>query len=166
MYGAPTPDATLDPVALPSWLTVRLGVHKTAAAYVAALQRDLIRIDGFARQILEGMEIAPEERELELFLGTARDFGFRRDAPREHLFERAALLGYVPCPAEVGPAAIDHVRTSRREEPRIAMEPVAFAPDRLEVFHLTHFNCIVRLSTSSARGVSPDEVWAWCRRQS
>jgi hypothetical protein len=162
-------EPTLAPVVLKSWRTIRLGVYKTAEAYIAALEAKGFKIGTYARQILAKISIAQQEEDLELFLGSARDFGCTYSTARQKLFDRAALHGYYPCPAETGPAA----RLGYEDQPKgeyrvVAMEPITDSGDYLRLFVFKHDGHEVWLGTNYGRPDSewdPDDVWVWCRRK-
>lgn len=164
----PAPVA-LVPVTLPFWLSVRLGIHKTAESYIAALEAAGMKVGTYARQILPKVTFASKEEEIEIFLGSARDFGFTRNTARKAIFERAALHGYYPCPAEVGPAGrLQYTDQPHGEYRVLAMEPIAVADRLLKVFGFEHDDDGVWLDTSDGhpgRECGPDAVWAWCRRK-
>jgi len=155
-------------VVLPRWRTVQLGEHKTAEAYVAALEAKGVEIGKYARQMLAKMDISTAEYELELFLGSARDLGFTRKTSRQKIFERAAQHGYYPCPAEVGPAAFcQHEDRPRWKSRVVAMEPIATIGGSLEVFDLCRDDdgtpTLCARYGDINREYYQDYVWIWCR---
>ncbi len=161
--------ATFVPVTLASWFTVRLGIHKTAEAYIAELEAKRMKVGTYARQNLAKIPITSEESDIELFLGSARNFGFMRNTPRQIIFNRAAESGYYPCPAEVGPAArIQYANQPKGEYRTVAMEPIAVSDGNLKLFNLERGDVDVWLNTDrghSDYGWNPVRVWVWCRRK-
>lgn len=156
------------PVILPRWCRVRLGVYQTHERIFAALEEKGVRVGLYVRQVLSKVALSAEEEDVETFLGSGRDFGFRRKTARETIFERAALNGYHPFSPELCLAArlqhTDHVLGDYRV---MATTPIAHADGHLWVLYYlcndvgTEFNV---LDGRPDCEWDPDVVWAWCRK--
>lgn len=160
----------LAPVTLAPWRTVRLGVHKTVEAYVAALEASGVAIGTEARKMLARARIVGESRDLRLFLGSARDFAFTRNVQRRQLFDRAALHGYFPCPEEAGLVARgQYVNQPEGESLTFATEPFLDSKDRPSVLNLGTYGTVSCLNADHGRPGFEwllDDVWVWCRQES
>ena len=91
------------PREFPIWETVRLGRHKTAAAYSKALKPA-----GTAASLGDNylghpaFECARQETDVDLAMVSVGELGFMEGALYSQIVERALALGLELCPAEVG----------------------------------------------------------------
>jgi hypothetical protein len=113
----------------PTWKTVDLGVYHDANAVRDAFRAApvLIHIDNWADQVLNRIAFRQTYTRVDLVLTTVSDLGFGNNgASLKDIYQRALQLGFVLCPAEVGPI----LRLAYLDQPfgeylHIAMEPIA-----------------------------------------
>lgn len=124
--------------ALPTWLTIRLGVHKSLETYLASAKAKGHRIGRFAARILPGVEWAQEESDLEL----VEVFDFDVGMVDGYMFDQFAFVvtsryDFDLCPDEAGPAVRDQYLDQPMGERRgIAMKPRAASGTSPKVFHV------------------------------
>ena len=126
----------LVPKAFLTWRTVRIGVHKSLAAYLAAAEAKGHKIGTYAAQILPSVEWAQEESDLELVEVLDSDAGMVDG----YTFDQLAAVvtsqyDLELLPAEAGPAVRDQYLDQPMDEWRgIAMKPRADSDANLLVF--------------------------------
>lgn len=153
-----------------TWRVIRLGIHKSLEAYLAAAEAKGHRIGTYAAQILPGIEWAQEENDLELVEVLDSDAGMVDG----YTFDQLAAVVTSQydldlCPDEAGPAARDQYFDQPMDEWRgIAMKPRADSDADLEVFGVERGSDGVWLSTLCA---DPDYTfglgfrWLFARRK-
>jgi hypothetical protein len=160
-------------VVLKKWDSVQLGLYRPPMEYVSRLEGMGVMIASSAREVLLKMQITSVVRTVELFLGSAYDFGFthRRQVEFGEIVIEAGRHGYSVCPAEVGPAVCIRYATNQSdivEGLRVAMAPIMDSSDCPTIFGIEVGDA---LWLSASRGHSDsmyfvDAVWIWSRRKS
>lgn len=108
--------------------TVRLGLHKTPEDYLAAIKaKHQHKITSPAVKILNGIPCSEKVTDFELVVVTVRELGIQNySVSIEDVYARAIDLGYLLCPAEIGPALRLQYPLQESDGPplHIAMEPI------------------------------------------
>lgn len=84
----------------PTWMTVKLGVHKTPESYREAFKLNRVGVGWFNEDLSE-FSISSEEIEIELIRVTVAELGFKTGAGRSSICKKAKKLGFELCPREV-----------------------------------------------------------------
>ena len=141
------------------WKTIKLGLHKTADNYEAALtpETGLLRLGDWAHQILKKITISQAVVEVDLCVMTVAELGFRGNARFDAICERIIEIGGELCPAEVGPA----LRLQYEDQPQgewnlIAMEAITDSDGDLNVFGVERDSDVRWLDTYYG---SPDDLY-------
>jgi len=127
------------PDSFPTWKRIRLGVCKSAAEYIEALQKQGCRISDHAADILGQPQftVAPEETEVDLVQVTAAEFGFKNGGTLAQIYAAAKARGLELCHAEVGPALrLQYPGQPLGEWLLVAMEPIRDSDGCLHVFRV------------------------------
>lgn len=151
----------LSPVVFPIWKTIKIGTSllRTAEDFRKAIKDREMRISDWASDILgkPAFTVVAQEIELDLVKLTVRELGFKSEARRDQIYERAKQLGLEPCPVEVGP----QLRLQYKDQPNdewilIAMEPIAGSGGALWVFGVRRYDSELWLDGSFG---FPDFFW-------
>lgn len=115
------------------WKTVRLGLHRSSKEYRTALADAGFEFDLWGDDVLDQIDVSPEERDVNLVVLSVAELGFTNRTECGEIFSRAMEFGLALCPAEVGPA----LRLEYFDQPccrapsehiQVAMQPVS-GPD-------------------------------------
>jgi hypothetical protein len=150
--------STAIPAEYPIWKTVKLGLHKTPAAYRKALKSTNFKIGSWGDDILNKVSISETEQELDLVRRSVAELGFKDGAKYSDICAKAVELGLELCPNEVGPALrLQYKDQPRGEWFRVAMEPLTDSGGYLHVFRLEHGEDGVWLYGGYGH---PDDFWS------
>lgn len=134
----------IDAKDFPTWMVLKLGVHKTVEAYRQALKANGFKIGDWASDILgkPDFTVSSEEMDIELVRLSVAELGFKKGATLSDIYTKADKLGLDPCPNEVGPA----LRLTYKDQPKgewvvVAMKPIAASDGNLDVFSVEHDDC-------------------------
>jgi hypothetical protein len=123
----------------PIWKTIKLGLHKSAEAYRAALESRKRRSGEWVNDFLgrPACHCAAQETEVDLALVSVGELGFRSSALYSEICEKAQALGLGLCSPEVGPA----LRLAYEDQPRgerlvVATAPFAASGDEVGLFSM------------------------------
>lgn len=169
-------DALCPPGAIPEfkvWRTIRLGDGKTVADFRNDLRRGNLRLGTWASDIIEkpAFTTATEETEVDVDLVrvTVAELGFKKDARRHQIYERAKELGLELCPAEVGPQLrLQYQDQPNREQILIGMEPFIVLDGSPRAFGVERLDSELWLSAyygSPGRVWDADSQWVFVRRK-
>lgn len=123
------------------WKTIKLGTGlKTADDFRRSLREGGFNLSDWASDILgkSAFTVAIEETEVDLIKVTVAELGFKKEARRNQIYERAKEFGLELCPPEVGP----QLRLQYQDQPNgewifIATNPIIGSDGSpVEVFHV------------------------------
>ncbi len=159
----------IKPRQFPTWRVIKLGLHKTPEAYVAALEAKGKKISKWARDILAKVTCSQKVVYLELVDVSGAELGFTEVYTTRELYERAATFALYPCPAETGPATRDQWEDQLPGDwRRIAMKAISDSVRGLGVFNVEHDGDELWLRASDGRPGAqwnPGGRWIFCRRK-
>lgn len=152
------------------WKTIKLGTGlKTSEDFRRALADGGFTLTDWASDILgtSAFTAATEETEVDLVKVTVAELGFKTNARRDHIYERAKELGLELCPPEVGP----QLRLQYKDQPdgeriTIAMEPFLVSSYNPGLFRVVRDDSEPWLGSSwgnSDAFCSADSRWVFCR---
>jgi len=135
------------------WI-VTLGVYKTPEAYEQALESAGFDITHWACSILKKITCSKEQIGVHLASATVAELGLPNGGTTTDVNTAIKVLGYLLCPAEVGPA----LRLFLKDQPKsewlwIAMEAISDSDDDLNVFYVIHVDDDLCLGAGSGRPV-------------
>jgi hypothetical protein len=141
----------------PVWKTLKLGTHKTPAAYRKVLKSAGRRVSDWVNEILNKVVVAPTEMDLDLVVCSVAELGFTNGARYDAICARGTELGLDLCPAEVGPA----LRLAYTDQPRgewlvIAMDALTDSDGGGSIFRVEHDRDELWLYADCG---NPDDVW-------
>ena len=115
---------------------------KTSEELTQELEKENIKISGYARGMLESPDFQPQKtpEEMDLIRLKIQDLGFENSATTDQVYQRAQELGLELCPAEVGP----QFRLQYRDQPMdeweyIGMKQIADSDGNPRVFRVVRF---------------------------
>lgn len=145
-------------VVFPAWRTVKLGTIPSVEGLRKALGDSGVQISQLAGDILQKVQVAPEETELKLARATVRELGFPNGARYGDICARIKELGHLLCPAEIGPQLrLQHTDQPLGEWLNVAMEPLAVSDGSLYLFAVGRDGGGLWLHT---RWSFPDDLWS------
>jgi len=153
-----------------SWRTIRLGTGlKTADDFRRALRDGKFRLSNRTLDILErpAFKVADEETEIDLVKVTVAELGFKDNARRDQIYEKAQKLELELCPAEVGP----QLRLQHQDQPNgecilVAMEPIIGSGGYPDVFCVARRDSELWLDSywgSPSNFWNAEPRWVFCR---
>jgi len=115
---------------LPVFKTITLGQYTSPQEYRKALKGNRCRVQRYADEVLDKIEISPQPIDLHLVIVSVAELGFRTSVPYDVIWKRVNETGLQLCPAEVGPALrLRYLDQPKRADEllRIGMCPVHHA---------------------------------------
>ena len=125
----------------PLWKTIKVATLESAVGLAKVLASDEFRIGDWTADILEKVNLATAETEVELVQVSVRDLGFEQAATRKEIYDRATQeYSLELVSAGVGlQLRLQYQNQPMNEWLHLAMEPIADSNDRFLAFALVRY---------------------------